>query len=75
VLGEDLAHGDLKDPDLPEQTMTPRRALAELGRIRRQEIQAGRRRIKFVTRRSALQATVLKAFPVDTLSWNRTSLA
>jgi hypothetical protein len=41
VMGDDLVAAQLKDPDLPAQTMTPRRALAELGKIRRHHLHAG----------------------------------
>ena len=75
VMGNDLARAQVNDPDLPEQTMTPRRAIAELARIRLHHIEAAGREIELVTRRNALQAKVLKALGVDTSSWDRATIA
>ena len=61
----------MRDPDLPDQVLSPRRALRELGRIRATTILAGDRRIDVVTRRSPLQSKVLAALGVDTSAWDR----
>lgn len=71
LMEADLRAADVRDPDLPDQVLSPRRALRELGRIRQAALEAGERRIEVITRRSALQAKVLAAFGVDTGSWDR----
>ena len=63
------------DPDLPFQSMTPRRALALLKEVRIQHLVAGNKQIKLVNRRSALQAKVLKALQVDTSTWSKAEIA
>ncbi len=74
VMGKDLAAAQVMDPDLTRQVLTPRRALAELDRIRINNIEAGERSVTVVTRRNGLQAQVLKAFDVDTSSWDRATI-
>ena len=54
--------------------MTPRRALAELGRIRLQRVEAAGREIKLVTRRNALQAKLCAALSIDTSRWDRANI-
>jgi transposase len=71
LMEADLRTADVRDPDLDEQVISPRRALVELGRIRQATIVAGERHIHVVTRRNALQAKVLTAFGVDTSAWDR----
>lgn len=71
LMEADLRAADVRDPDLPDQVLSPRRALRELGRIRQAILEAGERSIEVVTRRSALQAKILAAFGVDTGSWAR----
>jgi hypothetical protein len=66
VMAQDLVKAKLTDPDLPFQSMTPRRALALLKEVRLQHISTGNKQIKLVNRRSVLQAKVLKALRVDT---------
>ncbi|MGB9111541.1 MAG: IS1634 family transposase [Acidimicrobiales bacterium] len=74
VMGNDLEQAGVKDPDLPEQTMTPRRALAELGTIRLHKLNAGRR-IELVDRPTKLQQQVLAAFGVDASAWSRAKIS
>ena len=74
VMGNDLEQAGVKDPDLPEQTMTPRRALAELGTIRLHKLNAGRR-IELVDRPTKLQQQVLAAFGVDATAWSRAKIS
>ena len=74
MMGDDLAAAQLKDPDLPEQTMTPRRALAELGKIRRHHLHAGRD-IELVDRPDKLQRQILDAFRVEDSTWGRAKLS
>jgi hypothetical protein len=74
VMGDDLAAAQLKDPDLPEQTMTPRRALAELGKMRRHHLHAGRD-IELVDRPDKLQRQILDAFRVEDSICGRAKLS
>ncbi len=74
VMGNDLERSGVKDPDLPEQTMTPRRALAELGAIRLHKLNAGRR-IELVDRPTKLQQQILAAFGVDATAWVRAKIS
>jgi hypothetical protein len=74
VMGNDLAAGGVKDPDLAEQTMSPRRALAELGAIRLHKLSAGRH-IELVDRPTKLQHQILDAFGVDTTAWSRARIS
>ena len=71
LIEADLARADVRDPDLADQVLSPRRALRELGRIRAATIVAGDHTIDVVTRRTALQAKVLVALGVDTTTWDR----
>jgi hypothetical protein len=75
VMAQDLVKAKLTDPDLPFQSMTPRRALALLKEVRLQHISTGNKQIKLVNRRSALQAKVLKALQVDTSAWSKAEIA
>jgi transposase len=75
VMAKDLAREGVMDPGLTHQVLSPRRALAELDRIRLSTIEAGERHVTVVTRRNALQVQVLKAFGVDTSSWDRATIA
>ena len=54
--------------------ITPRRALAELDRIRRVSIEANGRNVEIVTRRNGLQAKILSALGVDTSSWDKVNI-
>jgi transposase len=75
IMAKDLMNAKVMDPDLPFQSMTPRRALALLKEVRVQHLAAGTKQIKLVNRRSALQAKVLKAFGVDTSTWSKAEIA
>ncbi|MCL4414751.1 MAG: IS1634 family transposase, partial [Actinobacteria bacterium] len=61
VMGKDLARAGVTDPDIKNQPISPRRALAELDRIRRATIDTGDRSITLVTRRNGLQSQILTA--------------
>lgn len=74
VMAEDLVRAGVMDPDLTDQVLTPRRALAQLSEIRRHRLHAGRD-IDVVDRPTALQRDVLDAFGVDTTGWNRAKIA
>ena len=75
VMAKDLVKAKVMDPDLPFQSMTPRRALALLKEVHIQHLAAGTQQIKLVNRRNALQAKVLKAFRVDTSTWSKAEIA
>ena len=70
VMTRDLAAADVRDPDLPAQHLSARRALRELDRVRLVRLDAGERGVAVVTRRNALQAKVLATFGVDTRPWD-----
>lgn len=74
LISGDLEREGVEDPDVAGQTMTPRRALAELGRIRLQRVEAAGREIKLVTRRNALQARLCAALSIDTARWDRANI-
>jgi hypothetical protein len=74
VIANQLGAADVGDPDLPEQHITPRRALAELNRIRIHHLTAGDRDIRVTTRRNTLQAQILAALDVDTHSWDTATI-
>lgn len=71
LLGQALARADIRDPDLKDQTITARRALAELHQVRQVTLTADDTTIQAVTTRSPLQAQILKAFGVDTSAWKK----
>lgn len=75
VMGKDLAAAGVMDPDLEEQVISPRRALAELDRIRQVSLDVQGRSIKVITRRTALQAKILTALGVNTASWDKADIA
>lgn len=75
VMARDLVLAKVADPNLPYQSMTPRRALAELREVRVQHIAAGDTEIRLVNRRNAVQAKVLKALHVETSTWSKAEIA
>lgn len=75
LMAIDLERAGVMDPDITSQVMTPRRALAELARVRVHDLDVGGRRVEVVTRRSALQAQILSAMGVDTAGWDRAQVA
>jgi transposase len=75
VMAKDLANAKVMDPDLTGQVLSPRRALAELHRIRKVELDAGERSVTVVTRRNGIPAQILDAFAVETSRWNSAAIA
>jgi transposase len=75
VMVKDLVHAKVMDPDLPTQPMTPRRALSLLKDVRLELVSAGDHNIELVSRRSPLQANVLRALHVDTSTWDKATIA
>jgi len=74
VIANTLTAADISDPDLDGQILTPRRALAELNRIRVHHLTAGDRNIRVTTRRNPLQARILAALDVDTADWDKATI-
>jgi transposase len=74
VIANQLADAGIEDPNLDDQTITPRRALAELDRIRVHHLTAGERNITVTTRRNPLQAAILNALDVDTHTWDNATI-
>jgi hypothetical protein len=77
VMGIDLEAAAIKDLGLPEQTMSPRRALAalaELAEIRFHWLNAGWD-IEVIDCPSPLQRQILDAFAVDTSTWGKAKIA
>ncbi len=73
-MAKDLVDAKVMDPDLPFQSMTARRALSLLKDVHVELVSAGERRIALVSRRNAVQSKVLKAFDVDTSSWDKAAI-
>ena len=69
-----LATADVRDPDLDDQHLTAQRALRELDRVRAVTLTTTSRTIDLVTRRSPLQARILRALDVDTTPWDRATI-
>ena len=74
VMARDLVNAKVMDPDLPFQSMSPRRALSALKDVRVELVSASGRTVELVTRRNPVQAKVLKAFGVDTSTWDKASI-
>lgn len=74
VIANDLDCAGIEDPDLEGQTVTPRRALAELNRIRIHHLTAGDRNIQVTTRPNALQTSICTALDIDTRTWDNATI-
>ena len=74
VIANQLNAAGIDDPNLEHQTITARRALAELNRIRVHHLTAGDRRVTVTTRRTPLQASILAALDVDTHHWDNATI-
>lgn len=70
VIGNRLAAAAVRDPDLVDQTISARRALAELNRIRVHDLDTGDHHIRVITRRNPLQTAICAALEIDTSSWD-----
>jgi Transposase DDE domain len=75
VISNRLAAADIRDPDLPGQTISARRALAELNRIRVHHLDTGNDHVRVISRRNQLQASILAALEINTTTWNNARLA
>jgi len=65
LMEADLSAARVADPDIDEQLISPRRALRELGRIRRVTMTIAERTIERDTRHGPLQDRLLTAFGVE----------
>ena len=74
LIAQDLAKADVRDPDLDDQHLTTARALRELNRIRRHQLDANGRQIQLTTRRTPLQARALTAVGADTRHWDKADI-
>ncbi|MCP4960329.1 MAG: IS1634 family transposase, partial [Actinomycetia bacterium] len=74
VMANLLDSAAITDPDIGTQTITPRRALTELNRIRTHHLTAGGNDITVTTRPNPLQAEILAGLDVDTNSWNKPTI-
>ena len=74
LISQALAAADVRDPDLNDQHLTAARALRELDRIRRVQLDANGRRITLTTRRTPLQARALTAVGADTRAWDKANI-
>jgi len=74
VIANRLTAADIRDPDLPEQHLSARRALAELNRIRVHHLDAGDHHVRVISRRNPLQASILAALGINTTTWDNARL-
>lgn len=74
VIANNLETANIDDPNLEGQTITPRRALAELNRIRIHHLTAGDPNIQVTTRRNSLQASICTALDIDTRNWDTAAI-
>lgn len=70
AISNRLTAAGIADPDLPDQTITARRALAELGRLRLHHLTTPTHTINVHDRRNPLQTRILTALDVDTHTWD-----
>jgi hypothetical protein len=70
VIGNQLAAAGIRDPDLTDQPISARRALAELNRIRVHDLDTGDHHIRVISRRNPLQAAICAALHIDTTDWD-----
>ncbi|MCP3937184.1 MAG: IS1634 family transposase, partial [Actinomycetia bacterium] len=74
VIANLLDSAEVADPDIETQTITPRRALTELNRIRTHHLTAGGNNITVTTRPNPLQTEILMGLDVDTQGWNKPTI-
>jgi hypothetical protein len=74
LIANQLTAAHVGDPNLDGQTIRPRRALAELNRIRVHHLTASDRNIRVTTRRNPLQAQILAALDVHTAGWDKATI-
>ena len=74
LITADLAKADIYDPDLDHQHLTANRALRELNRIRRVQLNTNKHQISLTTRPTPLQTRILKATKTNTHTWNKPTI-
>ena len=74
LINHALATADVRDPDNGHQHLSTARALRELNRIRRVQLNANGNNITLTTRRTPLQTQALTAVGADTRTWNKAAI-
>ncbi len=74
IIANQLTAAGIADPNLENQIISPRRALAELNRIRVHHLTAGDHNVCVTTRPNPLQSEILAALHVDTHTWNQATI-
>ena len=74
LTGHALATADVRDPDNGHQHLSAARALRELNRIRRVQLNANGNNITLTTRRTPLQTQALTAVGADTRTWDKAAI-
>ena len=74
LISHALTKADIRDPGLGDQHLTAARALRELNRIRRAQLDANGRQITLTTRRTPLQNQILTAVGTDTRAWDKANI-
>ena len=74
LINHALATADIRDPDNGHQHLSAARALRELNRIRRVQLNANGNNITLTTRRTPLQTQALTAVGADTRTWDKAAI-
>ena len=74
LINHALATADVRDPDNGHQHLSAARALRELNRIRRVQLNANANNITLTTRRTPLQTRALTAVGADTRTWDKAAI-
>ena len=74
LINHALATADVRDPDNGHQHLSAARALRELNRIRRVQLNANGNNITLTTRRTPLQTQALTAVGADTRTWDKAAI-
>ena len=74
LINHALATADVRDPDNGHQHLSAVRALRELNRIRRVQLNANANNITLTTRRTPLQTQALTAVGADTRTWDKAAI-
>ena len=74
LINHALATADVRDPDNGHQHLSAARALRELNRIRRVQLNANGNNITLTTRRTPLQTQALTAVGADTRTWDKANI-
>ena len=74
LINHALATADIRDPDNGHQHLSAARALRELNRVRRVQLNANGNNITLTTRRTPLQTRALTAVGADTRTWDKAAI-